>query len=36
MRALNDIIRRMAWLNDGGWLPLAVLGVVVVCMVHSA
>jgi hypothetical protein len=36
MRALNDITRRLARLNDGGWLPLAILGVVVVWMVHSA
>jgi len=35
MRALIDIIRRSARLIDGGWLPLAILGVVVLWMMHS-
>jgi hypothetical protein len=36
MRALINVIRRLARLTDGGWLPLAVLGVVVFWMMHSA
>jgi hypothetical protein len=36
MRALINVIRQLARLIDGGWLPLAILGLVVFWMMHSA
>jgi hypothetical protein len=36
MTTLITVIRQLARLFDGGWLPLAILGVVVFWMVHSA
>jgi hypothetical protein len=37
MSALINVIRRLARpFIDGGWLPLAILGVVVFWMMHSA
>jgi hypothetical protein len=36
MRALMNVIRQLDKFFDGGWLPLAILGVIVFWMMHSA
>jgi hypothetical protein len=36
LSTLINLIRRLPRLNDGGWLQLAILGVVVLWMLHSA
>jgi hypothetical protein len=36
LSTLISLIRRLPRLNDGGWLQLAILGVVVFWMLHSA
>jgi hypothetical protein len=35
LSALISLIRRLPRLNDGGWLQLAILGVIILWMVRS-